>query len=594
MKVLDCGAANPGCSRLSAGTRGDQEPPERRLQARLPAPLLLIVMAAAAMAQTPASQTAVATSSVSGVVKDAVTRQPLRDYTVSTQVNATWVGNMILMNASTREVSSTTDQQGRYKLSDLPAGEYRIDARNAQRFGSQTTKHIAVAGHDLEGLDFNIKVDGTITGKIVDENKDPVPGMTVSLVSREYFLGSLGSFLQSGAQTNDRGEYTLERVQAGRPYLILAEKRERRLPPHSDVPLNPKLRKRVPMRTWYPNSPSPDGAMPIVLRPGERREGADIEVKKSQSYCIEGTLEGSSGPAALDFQIEPQQPSSGVSSTGGVFMATPGGTTGRDGAFRICDLYPGGYRLTASERSGDPNQQVPAFGVAAIAVSDRDIRGLKVSASPGLALEGEVAWDGVSPETPVTTRVSVYLQPLLRTRYMGENTDARVDIPGAFSFSGLLIDDYQVRATVNGPGLYIKDATYGGRSVHYEPLRLGSAMPGAGMRVVVGHDGSTLGAQVGDRDGNPVPDARVLILPAEISSEAELAARLVSGQTNQYGQYTSITLPPGKYYVAASGDSVDATQGAASRVWRSRNRFKEVELAPGASAQVTLEPVKLE
>jgi protocatechuate 3,4-dioxygenase beta subunit len=151
-----------------------------------------------------------------------------------------------------------------------------------------------------------------------------------------------------------------------------------------------------------------------------------------------------------------------------------------------------------------------------------------------------------------------------------------------------------VRATVNGPGLYIKDVAYGGRSVQYEPLRLGSAMPGAGMRVAVGHDGSTLTAQVGDKDGNPVPDARVLILPAVIGSEAELAARLVSGQTNQYGQYTSITLRPGKYYVAAVGDSVDATQGAVGRVWRSRSRFKEVELAPGASAQVTLEPVKLE
>jgi protocatechuate 3,4-dioxygenase beta subunit len=554
----------------------------------------LIVLAAAAMAQTPASQTAVATSSVSGVVKDAVTGQPLRDYTVSTQVNATWVGNMILTNAKTREVSSTTDQQGRYKLSDLPAGEYRIQARNAQRFGSQTTKHIALAGHDIEGIDFNIMVDGTITGKVVDENKDPVPGMTVSLVSREYFLGSLGSFLQSGAQTNDRGEYTLERVQAGRPYLILAEKRERRLPPHSDVPLNPKLRKRVPMRTWYPNSPSPDGAIPMVLRSGERREGADIEVKKSQSYCIEGTLEGSSGPAALDFQIEPQQPSSGVSSTGGVFMATPGGTTGRDGAFRICDLYPGNYRLTAIQRSSDPNQQPPAYGLAAIAVLDRDIRGLKLSASPGLALDGEVAWDGVSPETPVTTRVSVYLEPLLRTHYMGENSSARADIPGAFSFSGLLIDDYMVRATVNGPGLYIKDVAYGGRSVQYEPLRLGSAMPGAGMRVVVGHDGATLTAQVGDKDGKPVPDARVLILPAVIGSEAELAARLVSGQTNQYGQYTSITLPPGKYYVAATGDSMDATPETIGKVWRARNRFKEVDLAPGASAQATLEPVKLE
>lgn len=555
---------------------------------------LLIVMAFAAMAQTPANQTAVATSSVSGVVKDAVTGQPLRDYTVSTQVNATWLGNTILMNAKTREAIATTDEQGRYKLSDLPTAEYRIQAREAQRFGFQATRHIALAGHDLEGIDFNIKVDGAITGKIVDENKDPVPGMTVFLVAREYFMGSLGSFLRALVRTNDRGEYTLQRVEAGRPYFIMVEKRERTLPPRSDVPLNPKLRKRVPMRTWYPNSPSLDGAMPIVLRSGERREGVDIEVKKSQSYCIEGTLEGSGGPAALNFGIEPQQPSSGVSSGGGMFVVPPGGTTGRDGVFRICDLYPGNYRLTANQKSGDPNQQPPAYGVAAIAVSDRDIRGIKLSASPGLALEGEVVWDGESPATPVETRVSVSLEPLLRSHYMGENTDARVDIPGTFSFSGLLIDDYVVRATVNAPGLYIKDVAYGGRSVHYEPLRLGSAMPGAGLRMVVGHDGATIGAQVGDKDGNPVPDARVLILPEEIGSEAELAAGLTSGQTNQYGQYTSVTLPPGKYYVAASGDSMDATPETIGKVWRSRNRFKEVELGPSGSAQVTLEPVKLE
>src|SRR5258708_23735262 len=41
--LLESGAANPGCRRLSAGAlsagaRGPKEPPERRLQAGLPAP----------------------------------------------------------------------------------------------------------------------------------------------------------------------------------------------------------------------------------------------------------------------------------------------------------------------------------------------------------------------------------------------------------------------------------------------------------------------------------------------------------------------------------------------------------------------------
>jgi hypothetical protein len=558
-------------------------------------PVLSIVVAAAfAIAQTPGSQTVPVNSSVSGVVKDAVTGQLLADYTVSTYVNATWVGGTILMSSSAREMMATTDQQGRYRLGDLPPGQYRIHARNAQRFGSQVTKNITLTGHDLNGIDFNVAVDGTITGKIVDENKEPVPDMTVFLVSREYFLGSLGFFFRSSTRSDDRGEYTLGRVQAGRPYLIMVEKRERKMPSHSEVPLNPKLRKRVPKRTWYPSSPSQDGALPIVVRPGERRETVDIEVKKSQSYCVEGTMELPSGRAALDFTIEGQQPSSGISNGGGMFVMQSGGTTEVDGKFRICDLYPGTFRLTAIQGTDNPNQQAPAYGVAEIVISDRDIPNVQVPASPGLPLEGEVVWDDAAPKTPVSTKVFVALEPLLRSHFTGENTSSRSDIPGTFSFPGLLIDDYMVRAMVNAPGVYIKDVTYGGRSVRYEPLRLGSAMRGADLRVVVAHDGATVSAQVKDKEGNSVPDVHVLILPAEISSEVVLAARLVSGETDQLGQYTSITLPPGKYYVAASGDSIDATPETIDRLWRSHNRFQEVDVAPSGSAQVRLEPVSIE
>ena len=73
-----------------------------------------------------------------------------------------------------------------------------------------------------------------------------------------------------------------------------------------------------------------------------------------------------------------------------------------------------------------------------------------------------------------------------------------------------------------------------------------------------------------------------------------LAATLVSGQTDQLGMYTSHTLAPGKYYLAASEDAIDPTPESIGRLWRSRDRFKEVELAPKGTAQVSLEPVRIE
>jgi hypothetical protein len=551
-----------------------------------------ILILGALAAGTLAAQTGVTNASVSGVVKDKITGQPLANYTVSTSVNATWVGDTVLQSSNTKEVKSTTDSSGQYKLMDLPPGSYRIAARDSQRPGNAIARRVAVNGSDVANIDFLVLVDGTITGKVLDENKEPVPDVQVWLISREYYLGNLGYYYGvGGGRTNDLGEYTLPHVKPGRPYLLMVERVERSLPAHSEVPLNPKLRRRVPVRTWYPNSPSNDSAQALTLRPGEKREGVDVELKKSPSYCIEGTATGPMGAVTLRFGIEPLQPSSGLSSSGGMYGLVPGGLTAADGKFRICDLYPGAYRLSAQDADRNP---APNYGVTEVSITDEDLLGVRVVAAPGKPLAGEVAWDADPPATPPTNKVSVSLMPLFRTGFDNERNGGRSEIPGSFTIEGILQDDYAVRSFFYAPGIYIKDVTFSGRSVMYEPLRTATAMNGAGMRVVMAHDGATLNVQVTDKDGNPGADLRVLVIPADVRSEGVMAARLVQGQTNQMGQYTSQTLPPGKYYVMATEESVDPTPESMSRLWRSRNRYQEVELPPAGSAQVKLEPGKIE
>lgn len=548
-----------------------------------------VLATAIGLAQTAASQRPAASASVTGVVRDKGTGKPLANYAVSTSINATWVNDTIVMSGETRQVSAITDEQGRYKLTDLPPGVYRIQAYDPTRMGAWTARRVTLAANDLNGIDFSVLVMGTISGRVVDENKEPVPGMSVFLISRQYYLGATGYFLKDMASTDDRGRYTLRSVPAGHPYLVMAEKRDRQIPVHSEAPLNPKLRKRAPMRTYYPNSPAKEGGAMLLLSSGDHREGVDIEIRKAPSYCIDGTLETPNGPKGLSFQVEAQQPSSGTSGDSGMFVVAPGAVAGPDGKFRVCDLTPGTYRLTAREMPGPSNYAATQFTIV-----DEDLRNLKIVALPGMPLEGAVVWDGTPPEKPVTAKVSVWLEALLRAHYLGEHTDARSEIPGTFSFPGLLLDDYRPRPFLNVPGLYIKDVTYGGRSIRHEPLRLGSAMAGATLRIVVAHDGAKLIARVADKDGNPMPDIQVLVMPAEVTTEGMLSATMISGQTDQLGQYTSSTLAPGKYYVVATGESFEATPESVGRLWRSRNRFKEVELPPNGSTQLKLVPVTIE
>ncbi len=554
--------------------------------------LILVLAAGAAAAQ---QTTATPNASISGVLKDKITGKPLANYIVSTYTNVTWVGDTVTETAATKQVQSTTDSSGRYRLSDLAPGLYRLDAQNAQRFGPGLERRVTLAGHDLDNIDFAIVLDGSIKGKVVDENQEPVPGMTVRLIGREYYLGSVGYFFRGQATADDRGEFTLTQVPPGRPFLILAEMPLRVSLARSEVPLDPKLRKRVPMRTWYPNSPNRETAEALTLRPGENREGVDIEVRKSPSYCLEGTAEGPNGPGEVSVAIEPLHPSMGVSHGMSVIGWPRGAMTAADGKFRVCDLTPGDYRLSASQGSlASSSPQSPNFGTATVVVVDQDERGFHAMASQPLSLEGEVAWAGEPPATPNTAKVWVSLGPVYRGGLAKESANGRQDIPSTFTFTGLFQDDYSVRAMVTAPGLYVKDVTYSGRSVLYEPLRIGSAPGGAGLRVVVGHDGGTINAQVRDKDGNPVGNMSVLMMPADIGSEALLAEVLVRGVADQQGLYTSYTLAPGKYYVAATDDTVDYTPEQIGKLWRARNRFQEVDLAPSGSAQTTLEPVRIE
>jgi len=126
-------------------------------------------------------------------------------------------------------------------------------------------------------------------------------------------------------------------------------------------------------------------------------------------------------------------------------------------------------------------------------------------------------------------------------------------------------------------------------------LRFGS-IPGAGLRVVVARDAASLSARVADKDGNPIPDAWVYLMPDGAATEGALSARLISGQTDQNGDYFSgPSLAPGKYLVLASDSQAlaQSPEGVHS-LWQRRASAKEVEIGSGAAAQTRLELTRLD
>jgi len=539
-------------------------------------PFLGAVLLATAMAQTvPPSDPPKA--SISGVVRDAGTANPMADVEVY---------------ASGRQLETKTDSQGRYALRDLAPGTYRVQALAGPMGPSHVRVINLLAGQQLDSVDFYLHAFGEISGKVLDEDKEPVPGIAVFLIAREYSNGSLRHVFAGMAHTDDRGEYRLQKVRPGRGYLILAEKRQQEIQPISDVPSDLKSRKTVLTPTYYPGAQSIDGAEVIVLRASERREGMDLQMSRSPSYCLGGVLEAEGRPAALFFSIRELEPTSGASGNGAMFVSAPHGMSGPDGRIRICELHAGDYKVTVEQFPKDAGPP-PFFGTTSVTIVDRDLGNLKVGASTRVAVPGEVIWYGTPPETPLESKISLWLRPTTRAPWQGELTDTTASVPGQFLFPGLLIDDYNINVNGLPKGAYLKDITYGGLSILHQPLHPGSAMGNATLRLIVAHDGGTVNAKVTDKDGNPVADCQVLIIPAAASSESSLADTMLLGQTDQNGAHSSEMLAPGKYILLATNTPVDRTPESIQQVMGVRSRAQEIEIAPNSTLSVSLSPMTI-
>lgn len=534
--------------------------------------LLLILTIPAATAQ---KEPDAATGTISGVVREAGTGHPIS-------------GAMVNCSGAERR-SVQTDTQGRYSIPGLPPDLYRISVTviSANGPGAYGMRRVRLReGQNLPSVDYLLEPRGEISGRVIDENDEPVPEVRVFLVARDYSEGSLRYRFTGTAEVDDRGEYVLRNVAPGRAYLVMAAKWILKLPAISDVPANPKLRKPVPAPTFYPGVTLRDGAQPLILDPGQRRQNVDIRMQRGPSFCVSGLLSSGSRPSGMHFTLTHLQATSGAVGNGAFFMASPSGETNADGKIRLCHLPPGEYRLEAwASGAGGPS----AWSVTTLAVVDDDIRDLRVGVRAPTPVAVETVWEGKAPEPPIDTKLSFHLMPLVRSRIGGETLGGEVSIPGESGLPNLFMDDYALRLARLPARSYVKDILLGGRSIRHEPVSPGASLGENRLRIVLAGDGGTIEVKVADKEGNLIPDASVVAMPAGAVSEAVLAASIVTGQTDQEGNWSTGMVAPGKYYLLVTTDRVDNSPEFIGRLWRSRTLAQEVELEPRASRQVTLE-----
>lgn len=336
----------------------------------------------------------------------------------------------------------------------------------------------------------------------------------------------------------------------------------------------------------------------MTLTPGENRQGVDIEIASADPYCIDGRLDVAGGVPPDSLKITEH-----MSLVTGSTFAPATIATKAEGEFRACGLHPGDYLLAAkSGQSSNPPAVGSVSAFAEVAITDRDVRDLKLLARAPAVISGDAVWDpppsGKVAETPVrigltrSMRVDDQADQAGRPSSMkfGFTFGGNVAVPGPFTLGRApAAGDYQLTVGDLPQGCYLKEASYGTVSVLRGLLRMTGGGAEARLRLVLACDGGFLTARVTDSDGNPVSHVHLYVMPEDVPSEGALSSAIRTGEVEKGWSSATGPLPPGKYLALVSEMELDGTAGPIAQLWLARSKAKEVEIGPNAMVQVTLE-----
>lgn len=484
---------------------------------------------------------------------------------------------LITLENSDTTLTAAADEDGRFTLAGLAPGRYGLLAKPPGH--SQVAIHrllVLRQGEVLHSETLTLDRPASLTGRVLDDAKHPVAGAVVSARGLLFVRGGLTHTPDVRTLTDERGEYRLEGLQPGREYWLGVHGREtlRVLAGH---PAHPPAGTTAAGWSYYPNLPSPQAMLPVVLRAGEDRGNTDLELRPAQSQCRYGQLVGFT-QSAVEVEVETADEQPGWS------VKLGRGSTDNSGRFTLCGLSHGRFRakcLIQAERvlwgesvfdvGGAPLEQAP---------------GIPLPVQPFDAVTGVLRWADREHAGKPMPGIRLVAQPDGRMPAPGESLEAESLGEGAFRFTRLRRSPYRVQLYGLPHGVYLKSLRYGAADLLEEPLQPGSQMQSTAIEGVLAEDGGAVQVQTVDDKGQPAPDALVIVFPKDAESLEALARRIHPLRTPADGSLRISALAPGRYRVLALTGVIDITPAVLTRIFALREKAEPLTI--GASNEPSI------
>jgi hypothetical protein len=548
----------------------------------------LLVSAPVATAQTPARDARPdankGTAVIRGRITAADTGKPLRRARVT----------LTAPELAGEPRNASTDGEGRYEFTDLPAGRFTIRVRRSgylplaygQRRPREAAKPLQVEDKQtVERVDLALPRMAVISGRVFDEAGDPVEGVSVYAVRMMFRDGSrrlvpVGSPRNT---TDDDGAFRLTGLAPGM-YFVAADTRETWTVRRGDTK---DVMGFAP--TYFPGTTHPSEARRITVQVAQRINDIDFGLVPARAAQISGTAFDSHGKPFTSVDVGEEVRGEDFASFGSVARAT----VNADGTFVIPNVPPGDYVLGAARGRDTADPEVALVDVT---VNGVDIDNVALIGSAGATVSGRVITDdGGVPDLPalrvtIAERVSGQPSPLVIGAFGSQSTLVEPD--GSFTVKGVF---GRAWLNVNLPeGWGIRSVTRDTQDLTGKPFELNTGETLADVQVVVTNRVTAVSGQVADEKGVLIADATVIAFATDATVWTQGPRAIRATRPDQQGRWRIRGLPPGEFLVVAV-DYVEDGQWNDPEYLETLRRFgQKVALADADTQTVSLRVTKPE
>lgn len=533
---------------------------------------------------------------VSGKVLNAITGEPVRKATVTMQPAGSQqmqFGPGGFGGGMRGGLSAATDNAGAFVFENVTPGRYRVSGEKTGfirsafggRGGGIGSEVVVSAGSDKADVVVRVTPQGIVSGRILDEDGEPMEGVSVSLIRPVYFQAQRRMQGQGANQTNDRGEFRITNVAPGKYYVLM----QRSI--MGNAPIQQGKEEFGYPKLYFPGVETMEQAQRVEVAAGQEFSGVQMTLRKVRVYRVKGRVAGFIAPVP-DAEgnrnrrgggggMVVQLRADGGTADMGLGFSPPGmgGSQVRpDGTFELASVTPGAYKLTVSSFDGG---RIKVVGSMKLSVGNNNVDGMEVPLSPVVSFQGKVTVEG--------DKTLVNLKQV-RIQVQGEmifNQPLEVAEDGTFTIKDLSPEKYKV-SVAQLPNAYVKAINVGGQDIRDTGMDL-SGGGGGPIEVIL----STKIAKVdGMVEKQRQDDAPGTVIVAKAGPNSELTFINLTARVEDAGKFSIANLPPGEYKIFAFEEIDAATASDPEFLKKFEDRAGTVKIGEGESKSLSLKQIR--